>query len=257
MTVAIGIEGGETGFALRATASHSGDKGDGSVNTTLVAELSPTIRSNPRNNSNPITNCDMLVAHALRGEGFDASEDGTGRGTPLVPELAAPLTSKCYADNESQETKLIPEVSSSVTSKWSKSSGGPSGGPSGDECQNLTIAFPATMSGTQRAKSENISCSIGAANPTAIAGPAMAVRRLTPRECERLQGFPDDYTLITIRNKPAADGPRYKALGNSMAVPVIEWLLRRMDLVDELVPFETPSALSVSSVAKIPTPTQR
>jgi len=49
---------------------------------------------------------------------------------------------------------------------------------------------------------------------------AMAVRRLTPRECERLQGFPDDYTLVTYRKKPAADGPRYRALGNSMAVPV-------------------------------------
>lgn len=53
---------------------------------------------------------------------------------------------------------------------------------------------------------------------------AAAVRRLTPRECERLQGFPDDYTAIDHRNKPAADGPRYKALGNSMAVPVVRWL---------------------------------
>src|SRR6185312_9801133 len=51
----------------------------------------------------------------------------------------------------------------------------------------------------------------------------IAVRRLTPRECERLQGFPDDYTLITFRRKPAADGPRYKALGNSKAVPVVRW----------------------------------
>src|SRR5690606_4848308 len=51
----------------------------------------------------------------------------------------------------------------------------------------------------------------------------MAVRRLTPRECERLQGFPDDFTAIPWRGKPASecpDGPRYKALGNSMAVPV-------------------------------------
>jgi hypothetical protein len=48
----------------------------------------------------------------------------------------------------------------------------------------------------------------------------LRVRRLTPRECERLQGFPDDYTLIQYRGKPAKDGPRYKAIGNSMAVPV-------------------------------------
>jgi DNA (cytosine-5)-methyltransferase 1 len=58
---------------------------------------------------------------------------------------------------------------------------------------------------------------------------AWAVRRLTPRECERLQGFPDDFTLITYRGKPAADGPRYKALGNSMAVPVVRWILQRIE----------------------------
>ncbi len=61
----------------------------------------------------------------------------------------------------------------------------------------------------------------------------MAVRRLTPRECERLQGFPDDYTLIPFRGKPAADGNRYKALGNSMAVPVMRWLGERIKLIDE------------------------
>lgn len=62
----------------------------------------------------------------------------------------------------------------------------------------------------------------------------MAVRRLTPRECERLQGFPDDYTLITYRKKEAADGSRYKALGNSMAVPVMAWLGKRIDMVEKL-----------------------
>ena len=63
----------------------------------------------------------------------------------------------------------------------------------------------------------------------------MAVRRLTPRECERLQGFPDDHTLIPWRNKPAdqcPDGPRYKALGNSMAVPCMTWIGKRIDAVE-------------------------
>lgn len=63
----------------------------------------------------------------------------------------------------------------------------------------------------------------------------MAVRRLTPRECERLQGFPDDYTRIAWRNKApedCPDGPRYKALGNSMAVPVLAWIGRRIQEVD-------------------------
>lgn len=61
----------------------------------------------------------------------------------------------------------------------------------------------------------------------------MAVRRLTPRECERLQGFPDDYTAIPWRGKPASgcpDGPRYKALGNSMAVPVVRWIGEKIEL---------------------------
>lgn len=60
--------------------------------------------------------------------------------------------------------------------------------------------------------------------------PDMQVRRLTPIECERLQGFPDNYTKITDK---AADGPRYKALGNSMAVPVMRWIGERIDLVDK------------------------
>jgi DNA (cytosine-5)-methyltransferase 1 len=65
--------------------------------------------------------------------------------------------------------------------------------------------------------------------------PQMAVRRLTPRECERLQGFPDDYTLVEYRGKFAADGPRYRALGNSMAVPVMRWIGQRIAAVHEIV----------------------
>jgi DNA (cytosine-5)-methyltransferase 1 len=60
---------------------------------------------------------------------------------------------------------------------------------------------------------------------------SMAVRRLTPVECERLQGFPDNYTAIPWRKKPASecpDGPRYKALGNSWAVPNVRWIGKRI-----------------------------
>jgi len=56
----------------------------------------------------------------------------------------------------------------------------------------------------------------------------MQVRRLTPKECERLQGFPDDYTLVQHNKKIATDSPRYKALGNSMAVPVMHWIGQRI-----------------------------
>lgn len=63
------------------------------------------------------------------------------------------------------------------------------------------------------------------------------VRRLTPKECERLQGFPDDWTKIPYRGKPAEecpDGARYKACGNSMAVPVMRWIGQRINMVESL-----------------------
>jgi len=68
-------------------------------------------------------------------------------------------------------------------------------------------------------------------HPGAQSG-SLIVRRLTPKEAERLQGFPDDYTAISWRGKPAGqcpDGPRYKALGNSWAVPVVRWIGRRIN----------------------------
>lgn len=61
--------------------------------------------------------------------------------------------------------------------------------------------------------------------------PDVAVRRLTPRECERLFGFPDDWTLIPYRGKPAKDTPRYAALGNSIGIPPLEWIGRRIAAV--------------------------
>ena len=63
---------------------------------------------------------------------------------------------------------------------------------------------------------------------------SMAVRRLTPVECERLQGFGDNYTDIKSKNKPTPDGPRYKALGNSMAVPVMAWIGQRIEQVEAI-----------------------
>jgi DNA (cytosine-5)-methyltransferase 1 len=88
------------------------------------------------------------ITHTLKAEGFDASEDGTGRGQPIVSEATR------------------------------------------------------------------------------------AVRRLMPVECERLQAFPDGYTQVPVRGKPAADGPRYKALGNSMCVNVMRWIGERIELVE-------------------------
>ena len=132
-----------------------------------------------------------VLAHTLRAEGFDASEDGTGRGTPLVP-----VAFDCKAS-------------------------GRNGFGVGD------------VASTMRSMGHSNSHQNGGGHQAVAMG--MQVRRLTPRECERLQGFPDDYTAITVRGKPAADGPRYKALGNSMAVPVMAWIGRRIQMVEDIM----------------------
>ena len=162
------------------------------------------------------------VTHALRGEGFDASEDGTGRGTPLVP---------------------VPFDTTQITSAKNYSHPQP-----GDPCHPLAagshapaICFSAKDHGADAQQDLAPTLRAGGhAGSHANAGvmPAiqlgMRVRRLTPSECERLQGFHGDYTAIMVRGNPAADGPRYKALGNSMAVPVMAWIGRRIDMVNEI-----------------------
>lgn len=85
----------------------------------------------------------------------------------------------------------------------------------------------------------------GTGRGTPLVPPTYAVRRLTPRECERLQGFPDDYTRIPWRKKGpelCPDGPRYKALGNSMAVPVMRWIGERIREVEEILQTRKPVA---------------
>jgi len=156
--------------------------------------IASTLRA--RHNLAHDVTADTLVAHALRGDGFDASEDGTGRGTLLV---ACTLPAS-------------------------------DGGASSGYHPVVPVAFHANQ--------DPISGEISPCLPTHTGHIAVAtrwaVRRLTPRECERLQGFPDDWTLVPYRGKPAADGPRYKAIGNSMAVPCMRWIGERIRLVDEL-----------------------
>ena len=73
----------------------------------------------------------------------------------------------------------------------------------------------------------------GDAAPLVMTG--MQVRRLTPKECERLQGIPDDHTLVSYRGKPMADGPRYKMIGNAWAIPVVRWIGERIQAVEGLI----------------------
>ncbi len=153
------------------------------------------------------------VAHSLRADGFDASEDGTGRGTPLIAFSvkdhgadAGPLSPTLRSGSHDQSHAnggVMPAIA--FTNQW------------GDE---NTEAFSTLKSDCHGA--------------LPMVQSAMQVRRLTPVECARLQGFPDTYLDITYRGKPAADGPRYKALGNSMAVPVMAWIGRRIQQVADI-----------------------
>lgn len=86
--------------------------------------------------------------------------------------------------------------------------------------------------------SDDVSLTLATGNEQTFFAPKgrkYVVRRLTPTECERLQGFPDGWTKVPYRGKPAEecpDGPRYKALGNSMAVPVMRWIGERIALAE-------------------------
>jgi len=96
------------------------------------------------------------------------------------------------------------------------------------------LAFPSEMSATQSATTQELSPSLSVKHTISIAKD-MSVRRLTPVECERLQGFPDHYTDINWRGKGyAPDGPRYKAMGNSMAVPVMHWIGKQIQMVEDM-----------------------
>ena len=163
---------------------------------------------------------ETFVTHSLRAEGFDASEDGTGRGTPLVPVA--------FAQNQRDEVRTMDVAGALAAEPGAK--------------QQTYIAFSSKDHGADAGdiaptlrNMNSVTHPIGAQDNGMGIQCGMQVRRLTPRECERLQGFPEDYTLITVRGKPAADGPRYKALGNSMAVPCMRWLGERVQMVEELV----------------------
>lgn len=96
--------------------------------------------------------------------------------------------------------------------------------------QRMAVAFQSTANACDAAAAgHNISPTMRCDAPAVAFASSMAVRRLTPVECERLQGFPDNYTNIMEKTP---DGPRYKALGNSMAVPVMRWLGQRINNIE-------------------------
>ena len=211
---------------------------------------------------------ETFVTHSLRGEGYDASEDGTGRGTPLIPVSwgiasdALDRTGEGAGGTPGERAGLgiAEELAQTIAAKRPGAvafaiqeravSENLEAGPQGKGYQPDTaytlearhhvqaVAFMENQQGAVWEADTFQALNRGGGKPgksyPAIRQ-ASAVRRLTPRECERLQGFPDDYTLVPHRGKPMADGPRYKALGNSMAVPVMRWIGERIAAVEALV----------------------
>jgi DNA (cytosine-5)-methyltransferase 1 len=238
---------------------------------------------------------ETFVAHSLRAEGFDASEDGTGRGTPLVPcmvkdgdahsgfrdergsvQVAFSITpsnsNKDYNAREAEKAQALTGGGNRPSARGgdmvmtlairgrgdshnleTRDDGTanailtPNGGRAGMGVGAVAILPEGvTIHGTDKtanaASMTDVAGSIRTKPPgsvenssTTAALHGSAVRRLTPLECCRLQGFPDDYlSSVRINGKPLADGPMYKALGNSMAVPVMAWIGRRIQMVDDL-----------------------
>jgi DNA (cytosine-5)-methyltransferase 1 len=151
------------------------------------------------------------------------SRYGTGGGNvPLVQEAIAFEPS--IATREGSESRFVKELSPTLRKEM------------GDN--QVAVAVDTYNQALQEKAPPIRSTASDVCHTGGVINPAdrMAVRRLSPRECERLQGFPDDHTLIPWRNKPAdqcPDGPRYKALGNSMAVPCMAWIGKRIDAVEK------------------------
>jgi DNA (cytosine-5)-methyltransferase 1 len=192
--------------------------------------------------------CQNLIAHSLRGESYNAGEDGTGRGTPLVPVhcFDARQSGVLQYGNKTGpldthgHTHAIAFDTTQITSKTNRCQP-----KAGDPCHPLAagahapaVAFQASQSGMRLGG--DVHPTLDGNNGSRRHHGAMigsAVRRLLPVECEKLQRFPPGYTAIPWRGRPAEecpDGPRYRCLGNSMAVPVMSWLGQRIEQVEKL-----------------------
>lgn len=349
------------------TARFGSGRADPTAETYIAAAIAPTLNAGGNKTGGtrpPGTSVDTAeslivtdiseVTHTLRGEGFDGSEDGTGRGTPLIPiafsteqtpkwaedlsptlktpspsgggqpmavcvppededavdayqchggnvgpmgtlraggttaSNGVPFVPVAFCQNQAGDvisgevmhnlatngnatgrnaptilcdspiwfnarqdpiddivvgamdghgyTNAIAFDPNQITSRENRSNPQP-----GNPCHTIparhvppAIAFSCKNDGTDVGDVSPTLRAMGHANSHPNSGGQVAVsiphgvRRITPREAERLQGFPDDYTLVPYRKAMAADGPRYKAIGNSMAVPVIRWIGERI-----------------------------
>lgn len=122
-------------------------------------------------------------------------------------------------------------IAGAVSSKWHKGSGG----PAGDEWQNLIAYRTAGDGGLYEMGDVSAPLTTATDKNANLVAYEDVVRRFTPRECERLQGIPDDFTLVPYRGGMMKDVPRYIMIGNSQPVPVIRWLGERIAIVDQIV----------------------
>ena len=185
----------------------SGYRNDADTAENLIAD---TVRSHPRPGSNSVG----LLAHCLNAH---PSRRIDGESETFVVAMATDGHGSVSINHHA--TGALTAQQPSETSAR----------------QFAIIAFGWQNSPSQGASaSASVTPTLDKSKTPGVIDRGGFVRRLTPTECERLQGFPDGWTAIAYRGKPAADGPRYKALGNSMAVPVLAWLLDRIRQVDAL-----------------------
>lgn len=160
----------------------------------------------------------LIVAHALTAAGHDASEDGTGRGTPLV---AAPLSHGSNPNSNAAGRRREDDMNVIAFN----ASGG---GGAKDLQPTENIANPVTGSngdpGAIAYALRKDPGGTGQGHNTNYVPATSGVRRLTPTECERLQALPDGWTQLGN----TADSPRYAALGDAVTATVAEWLGRRI-----------------------------
>lgn len=189
------------------------------------------------------------ISHTLKAEGFDGSEDGTGRGIPVIAfgggrtggniDVAACLTAKGQRIDFEVETFAVHGTQDPDTNlELAHTLGRNHGQENAIFTEPFTLAIRGRNEGsTVEVRNDGVANALLTPNGgragmgVGAIGWGMQVRRLMPVECERLQGFPDNHTQISWRGKEAnecPDGPRYRAIGNSMAVPVMRWIGERI-----------------------------
>jgi DNA (cytosine-5)-methyltransferase 1 len=169
---------------------------------------------------------DASQSHLLPVIAFPAEMSGTQSATTVNLSPALSVKHTIAFSSKQQSMKTSDNVANTLSANDYKE---PQAVAIGADCFNgkITGAVAATM--TTQGSSPTGS------GPTVMVDKSntTAVRRLTPIECERLQGFPDNYTDIRLNDKQTPDGPRYKAMGNSMAVPVMRWIGERINMVED------------------------